>query len=477
MRFPFIGPAYKVRATTLAAEQCINLYPELGNGTSKNVMCLLGTPGKRLWLNFPGGAVRGMMRVNAANALVVSTTTSTASPTLGVSTLLGTITAGTTPVCMASNGATVMIAAGATGYYVNIAGWTLSQIVDPDFLGADFVGYLDGYFVFNQPGTQKFQITNLLSTNIDPLDFASAEGAPDLLLSLLIDHREVWLFGETSTEVFWNSGNSEFPIERINGAFMEHGIAAKYSAAKMDNTVYWLGYDDNGQGIVVRATGYDPQRCSDHGVEYAISQMSRIDDAVAYTYQQEGHFFYVLTFPTAQQTWVLDSTTGLWHQRAHRNTSTADYERDRAMSRMNFAGKVLVGDHANGNVYQLDLNYFTDNGDPLPRVRTTAYLSDQDYRDQFFQWFQLDMEAGIGLAGADGDYGVDPQVVLQWSDDGGQTWSNEHTASAGRIGERKTRVRWRRLGRSRARIFRVIITDPVKVAMVSAGVGVVVGNK
>jgi hypothetical protein len=477
MRFPFIGPAYKVRAVTLAAEQCINLYPEFGNATSKNVMCLLGTPGKRLWLNFPGGAVRGLLRVNPTNALVVSNDRVYRVTSGGVSTLLGTITGGTTPVSMASNGTTVMIAAGSLGYYVDIATWALIQITDPDFLGADFVGYLDGYFVFNQPGTQRFQISDLLSISINPLDFASAEGAPDLLVALLIDHREVWLFGETSTEVFWNSGNPDFPIERINGAFMEHGIAAKYSAAKMDNTVYWLGYDDNGQGIVVRATGYDPQRCSDHGVEYAMSQMSRIDDAVAYTYQQEGHFFYVLSFPTAQQTWVLDSTTGMWHQRAYRNTDTGVYERDRSMSRMNFAGKVLVGDHTNGNVYQLDLNYFTDNGDPLPRVRATAYIADQDYKEQFFQWLQVDMEAGVGLTGADGAPGVDPQAVLQWSDDGGQTWSNEHTAKAGKIGERRTRVRWRRLGRSRARIFRVTITDPVKVALVSAAVGAVVGSK
>lgn len=521
-QFPFIGAAYKARAAVFNAEQCINLYPEIGNPTAKNVMCLLGTPGKRLWVNLPGGAVRGLFRFSAFKSIAVSGPNVYVVTSAGVATLIGAITGGDTPVSMAANGSVVMLGAGTTGYSVDPVAGTVTQIVDPDFQGADSIGFIDGYFIFNKPGTGQFQITDLYSTDVDPLDFATAEGSPDLLLSLLVDHREVWLFGETSTEVWWNSGNPDFPFERINGAFIEQGTAAKYSPAKMDNSVYWLAFNEEGAGQVMRAAGYQPERVSDHGVEYAIGQMSRIDDAIGYTYQQEGHHFYVLTFPTAQQTWVLDSATGMWHQRAYRNTVTNAAERDRAMCQMNFAGKVLVGDHTNGNVYQLDLDYFTDNGDPIVRTRTSPYLSDMNYRFQAFDWLQVDMLMGVGLSvrgpGGDGEAsvtlgwstdpsmtegpsrvygpesgvsgefvaqefswtegyvpaepGYDPQVILQWSDDGGQTWSNEHMVSAGKIGERRRRARWRRLGRSRARVFRVRIVEPVRVALVGASVGV-----
>jgi hypothetical protein len=474
-QFPFIGAAYKARAAVLAAEQCINLYPEIGNPTAKNVMALIGTPGKRLWANFPGGAVRGALRFSAGVAVVVSGINVYLTGTGGVGTLIGTVTGGSTPVSMASNGTTVMLVTGPTGYAINPNAGTMAQITDADFQGADSVAFVDGYFVFNKTGTSQFQITQLYSTDIDTLDFASAEGAPDKLLSLLVDHREVWLFGETSTEVFWNSGNPDFPFERINGAFIENGTAAKYSPAKMDNSVYWLSFNDEGQGQVLRAAGYQPERVSDHGVEYALGQMSRIDDAVGYAYQQEGHGFYVLTFPTAQQTWVFDSKTLMWHQRSYRNTGTGAYERDRAMCLMNFAGKLLVGDHSNGNVYQLDLDYFTDNGDLIPRVRATPYVSNADYRFMVFDWLQVDMETGVGLSVATGVSGNDPQVILQWSDDGGKTWSNEHYASAGKIGERRRRVRWRRMGRSRARVYRVTVVEPVRVALVGASVGVRVG--
>jgi hypothetical protein len=366
---------------------------------------------------------------------------------------------------MASNGTQVMIVTGPNGYVLDLSLLTVVQIMDPVFVGADTVQFIDGYFAFNKTGTGQFQITNTYGTNIDGLDFATAEGAPDLLLSLLVDHREIWLFGETSTEVYFNSGNVDFPFERINGAFIEQGCAAKFSPAKMDNTVYWLTADERGYGTVQRAQGYGPQRISTHAVEFAIGQMSRIDDAVAYTYQQEGHSFYVLNFPTAQQTWVFDASTNLWHQRAWRDPADNTLKQDRAICQMAFAGETLVGDNANGNIYVLDLDYFTDNGDPISRVRSCAHLADPDYRYQFFASLQVDMQTGVGLTTGQGS---DPKAMLQWSDDGGYSWSNELWASIGKIGERRARVKWRRLGRSRDRVFRVTITDPIRVIMVGA---------
>lgn len=471
-QFPFVGGSYQARSAAFDAEQCVNLYPEMGSQTSKSVAALIGTPGKRLWSTLAGGPVRGLLRFNASVGVAVVGPNVYTVDGVGVGTLCGTMSTQSSVVGMASNGQVVMIVAGPDGYVLDPVGGTLVPLTDPDFTGADTVQFTDGYFVFNKPNTGQFQITSLYGTSVDGLDFATAEGAPDRLLSLLVDHREIWLFGETSTEVFFNSGNADFPFERINGAFIEQGCAAKFSPAKMDNTVYWLTADERGHGMVQRAQGYSPQRVSTHAVEYAIAQMSRIDDAVAYTYQQEGHSFYVLNFPTAKKTWVYDAATALWHERAWRSPLDNSFAQDRAICHMSFADKNIVGDWETGNLYSMELDYFTDNGDPIARVRACPHIADPDYKYQFFSSLQVDMQTGVGLTTGQGS---DPKAMLQWSTDGGYSWSNELWASIGKIGERRSRVKWRRLGRSRDRVFRVTITDPIRVVMIGASVTATTG--
>lgn len=472
-QFPFVGPSYSARVKSLDAQQCINLYPELGGPTSKTVAALIGTPGLALWTTLAGGGIRGVLRFSANLSVVVCGSNVYTVTDAGVSSLKGTVTYSTNPVSMASNGQVVMIVTGPTGYALNPTTGSLTQITDVAFQGADRVDFLDGYFVFNQPGTGKFQITGLYNTVVDPLDFATAEGSPDLLISLIVDHRELWLFGENSTEVFFNSGNSDFPFDRIQGAFIEQGCAAKNSVAKADNSVFWLTADDRGRGMVMRAVGYQPQRVSDHALEYAIGQYTRIDDAVAYTYQQEGHTFYVLSFPSANATWVLDASTGMWHQRAWRNPVDGSLHRHRSNCQMAFVNDNIVGDWETGNLYRLDLDTFTDNGDLIPRIRSCPHLADPDYKYMVFDALQLDMQVGVGLSAGQGS---NPQAMLQWSTDGGYSWSNELWASMGKLGERHTRVKWRRLGRSRDRVFKVTITDPVRVAIVGASVTVRLGS-
>jgi hypothetical protein len=469
--FPFIGSSYTARSKSFDSQRAVNLYVEMsqsGPGPSKSIAALIGTPGLALWSTLAGGAVRGAIRFSSAVAVVVVGANVYTVTTAGVGTLIGAIGDGTTPVSMASNGTVVAVATGIALFAVNP---TLGTVAVMPGYAADRVDFIDGYFVFNETGTGRFRITGLYATTIDVLAFATAEGSPDNLISLIVDHRELWLFGQSSTEVWFNSGNADFPFERIQGAFIEQGCAASFSVAKMDNTVFWLTADDRGQGTVQKATGYQPQRISTHALEFAIASYSRIDDAVAYTYQQEGHSFYVLSFPTGNATWVYDASTGLWHERAWRNPTDASLNRHRAQCHMAFAGKNLVGDWETGNIYRLDLDTFTDNGAVLPRVRACSHLS-ADLHWQFFTALQIDMEAGVGLTTGQGS---DPKAMLQWSDDGGYTWGPEVWASIGKLGEKRTRVRWRRLGKSRDRVFRVTITDPIKVVMVGASVDVVAG--
>lgn len=462
--FPFVGASYTARTRTLDAQRCVNLYPEMGQSgfaPSKSVAALIGTPGLSTWATIGADAIRGAIRLSDALAVVVCGAGVYSVTNAGAATLLGAVDGGSNPASMAYNGTAVAIATGAGLYFADPSAATVTASA----YVADRVEFVDGYFVFNESGTGRIRISGLYATTIDPLDFATAEGSPDALRSLIVDHREVWLLGVNSAEVWFDSGNADFPFERIQGAFMEIGCAAAHSVAKMDSSVFWLSADDRGQGMVVRSQGYQPQRISTHAVEFALSQYERIDDAVAWTYQQDGHQFYVLNFPTADATWVYDAATNLWHERAWRDDDGA-LHRHRGMCHMAFAGLNLVGDRENGKLYALDLDTYTDDGAAIERIRTAPHLAD-DLKRVLVAALQVDFEPGVGLATGQGS---DPQAMLQWSNDGGFTWSSEAWASIGQIGEHKARARWRRLGAARDRVFRVTISDPVKVAIVGASI-------
>jgi len=323
--------------------------------------------------------------------------------------------------------------------------------------------------VFNEPDSQKVWVTSLLDgLSVDPLDFASTEGSPDGLVAINVDHREAWMFGTDSIEVWYDAGLADFPLTRIQGAFNEIGCVAAFSVAKLDNGLFWLGTDARGQGIVYRANGYTGQRVSTHAIEYAIAQYRDISDAVAYTYQQEGHAFYVLTFPTGNATWVYDVATQAWHERA--GWYNGSFTRHRSNCQCNYEGNTIVGDFENGNIYKMTLNVYADNDQPQKWLRSWRALpsGQNNLKRTAHHSLQLDCESGTGLANGQGD---DPQVMLRWSDDGGHTWSNEHWSPMGKIGAYYQRVFWRRLGMTlklRDRVYEVSGTDPVKVAIMGA---------
>ena len=458
----FIGGSYLARSSNFDAETCLNLFPEASAvGTSKSVAALYGTPGLRLWSTLPDSPIRGMIRFNPSTAYVVAGANVYKVNFDATFSAIGTVTPGVGLVSMASNGIQVAIATNPEMFVIETSTDTVTQVLDPDFLGAAQVGFIAGYFVWRVPNSGRSQYSDLYSANVSPLSFFTAEGSPDNGVSQLVDHLEYWYFGESTTEVFSVTTDANQPLQRINGAFIEHGCAAAFSVAKMDNTVYWLGADDNGKGTVWRATGaYEPQRVSTPAIEYAISKVTDLSTATAWTYQQESHAFYLLN--VGDRTWCFDASTGLWHERAWRDPLDGSLHRHRAQAQMAFAGLNLVSDWENGNLYVLDLDTYTDNGDPIVSRRTGSFVSARTYN-----MLQIDFETGVGL-----EDGSNPVAQLQWSDDGGKTWSNNHEASIGKVGEYQLRVRWRRLGTPRryglSRVFRVTITDPVKRAITSA---------
>ena len=471
MKTPILGSAYVARSVNAADNRMVNLYPEAVPEGGKEAGYLQRCPGLRLLTSVGNGPIRGLWE-HAGYGYVVSGLELYKVDSDFTATVLGTVT-GDGPVSMADNGTQIFIACNPDSYIYNTSTGVFAQITDPDFTGAVTVGYLDGYFVYNQPDSQTIWITSLLDgTSIDPLDFASAEGSPDGLVSLIVDHREVWLFGTNSVEVWYDAGLADFPLTRIQGAFNEIGCVAPYSVAKLDNGLFWLGADARGQGIVYRANGYTGQRVSTHAIEYAIQSYGTISDAIAYTYQQDGHAFYVLTFPTASKTWVYDVATNSWHERA--GFSAGRFVRHRSNCQMTLNGQTVVGDYENGNLYAFDLNTYADNGAAQKWLRSWRALppGQNNLTRTAHHSLQLDCETGVGLVTGQGD---DPQVMLRWSDDGGHTWSREHWVSMGRIGTYGTRAIWRRLGMTeklRDRVYEASGTDPIKLAIMGAELGV-----
>ena len=497
MKTGILGQSYVARSINAADNRCVNLFPEVVTEGGKEAAYLNRAPGLSLLATVGDGPIRGLWSFGYFT-YVASGTELYSVDSSWTALLLGTIS-GTGPVSMSDNGTQLFIACNPKGYIYNSFTTVFAQITDADFQGAVTVAFLDGYFVFNQPNSQKLWVTSLYDgSSITPLGFASAEGSPDGLIALMVDHREAWLFGTNSVEVWYDAGLPDFPLTRIQGAFNEIGCAAAYSVAKLDNGLFWLGADARGRGVVYRSQGYSGVRISTHAIEFAIQGYGVISDAIGYTYQQEGHPFYVLIFPTANATWVYDAATGAWHERA--GFSNGQFIRHRSNCYTTFNNTSIVGDYENGKIYSLSLDVYDDAGDIQKWLRSwRAIPAGQNNLKRTSQHsLQLDCETGtyygvdetsvVNIMADNGYYLVtesseflitettetqpgNPQVMLRWSDDAGHNWSNEHWVNMGQYGEYGTRAIWRRLGMTtklRDRVYEVSGTDAVKVAIMGA---------
>lgn len=351
-------------------------------------------------------------------------------------------------------------------------GLNFSQLPSTDgaFTGGTNVDVVDNYFVYNRPDTQQFGCSNVLSPISGSTNFSSKDGAPDDLVTLIVDHREIYLLGETSSEVWVDQGTSPFPFNRIPGTSTQHGIVAPFSVARLGNSFAYLSKNNRGTAQIVQMNGYVPQRISTHAVENSLTNQT-ITDAVAWTYQLEGHEVYVISFPTLQLTWCYDIATQMWHKWLYTN-NLGQYERCRGNCAAVFQGNVLVGDYSNGKIYKLERNIYTDDGQHVKRLRRAPHLT-VDLQRQYFEELQLQFQPGVGLSTGQGE---DPQAMLRWSSDGGSTWSSEHWTTIGKIGKYTNRAIWRRLGTARDRIFEVSVSDPVKTVIVSANLKMTAGE-
>jgi hypothetical protein len=480
--FGFVGTSYVAPSIYQGDQECINFFAEIDTSKQpgdRGIVALYPTPGLTEEVQLFPTEVRGLHTMSGGTILIaVAGNRVYQVSTAFVATQIGTLTTSTGQVSISDNidlgyGLTAYIVDGPNRYTWVAATNTFTTLppTDGPWQGATVVDVVDNYNIYNEPGTQNWACTDLGSSLSTQALYGTADGSSDLLVTLIVNQRQVYLIGEVTTEVWTDVGNviagiTSFPFQRVPGTSSQSGIVAKYSLARLGETFACVAKDNRGAATIEKMEGYTWVRISTHAVEQSLLN-SVVSDAIAYTYQIEGHEMYVVTFPSVGEyglTWVYDLSTKSWHKWLSWDSNLAVYKRHRSNCAAFFANKNIVGDFENGKIYSLDNAVYTDDGNTIRRLRRAVHLT-QDLQRQYFDSFQIQFQPGVGLNTGQGN---DPQAMLRWSNDGGSTFSNEHWVSIGKIGNYVNRALWRRLGWSRDRIFEVVISDPVKTVIVSA---------
>lgn len=482
MQYPgFLGPAYQSASYMADNERLINLYPERNASPgAPSPWRFVLRAGFQTAVSVNEAPIRGSFTTNGTDSrsffvagfelyeltYTVATDTFTATPR-------GVVDYDANPVTFSWNGEAgnqLFVTSGGSGYLLDLASNAFSTVLP----GTATVGaYLDGWFLALDAATSTLQISDLDDGSVwDPTQIVQRSAAADPWVSMLVIHKELWLFGTQTSEVWADQGTFPFPFGPIQGAFLEQGIAAPFSAGHAGIPLCWLGANEQGNGIVWRADGYNTVQISTPAIEAEIQSYDTISDAQCMSYQLDGHHFYVLTFPDADKTWVYDANTELWHEEAFFNVLTGQYNALRVLSHTEAFGKHLVGDRLIGTLYEMSGSFYTDVGDaPLRWMRQPPRISAGQKRINFTR-IQLIVDVGQGLVSGQGS---DPQVMLQSSNDGGHVFGNERWVSAGKLGAFNTRVFWTQLGQARNRVDRFVGTDPIKWCLVDAEIEMTVG--
>lgn len=445
--------SYRLRSSPLSTGRVVNAFAETLPPDAKTPFALVRSPGVSQWGTVGTGPIEGLHTdhglLYAVSGGGFYSVTSAASATLR-----GAV-GRSSEIDMDSNESSVVIVSPPSAYYYTPGSTTFGQITDADFTsrGAGDVEFFDNYMLFREPRSGRFFCADLGSvTAFDALNYATAEGSPDVLVGIKVDHRNAILFGEKTVELWENTGAAGFPFERMINGIVEIGCINGKTVAKLDNSVWWVADDYT----VRRLEGITPARVSTHAVEQWLRRVT-LGALRGYSYSQEGHLFYVLRAP--EGCFVFDVTTQLWAERETYGQETWNWANP-----VRFAGKVLVGSTVSNVIGELDPEYYYELGNTLRSEWTYQPVYTEGAR-AFHDRFELIIETGVGLTSGQGSA---PEVMLSFSDDGGRTWHNLPNKSLGALGRSKTRVTWQALGSCSSphgRVYRVAVSDPVRLGV------------
>lgn len=450
-----LGLGQQGKSSTVTAQKHLNLYAEFPPDQEKGRIAFYGTPGTTLKTSFGDTPARGWIKVGSLY-YVVHRGTFYEVNNAGTKTSRGTLSTTSGRVDMAYDGAVILVVDGTAGYTYTVGTTTFATIGDVDFPnGANTCDWLDGQFIADDGTGSDAFYTSPNGTAWDALDFASAESAPDGLIRVKVDHGQLLIFGEETTEPWGSVGGQDFPFAPIKGAIAQFGLAARWSLTPFNDSVAFLAKNAMGQVQVVVMQGNTPRPISSQELDSIINGYSAVSDATAYSYLEGGHPMLQINFPTPLKSWLYDGSTGLW--------SPLEYGlsggRHRGEMHLDFLNQTLISDYSNGNIYTLDPDVYTDNGTSIAREIITRHLFAGNKRMTIDELY-VDCEVGVGLASGQGSA---PKIMLQISKDNGKTWGAEMWKSLGAMGEYRTRVVWRRLGEAYDWLFKLRVSDPVKV--------------
>jgi hypothetical protein len=476
----FLGPDNKSSSVMADGERLVNLYPQPLESPSAPVpWVLLPTPGYRQFLSgvivgpglpvVPTGVGRANFSMDGRSWVIFGEGLYEYFAN-GDLDFWGFVAQDANPATICSNGTQLFVTSANQGYLWTIATTAPAGVV---VTGARMGAFLDGFFLALDADTSTLKISNLFDGLVwNPLQVAQRTAGADTWQAMYVVNRLIYLQGSATSEVWTNLGTAPFPFGPIQEGFSQHGTAAPFSGA-VDSSLTFLGRNANGRGIVYRMQGYTPQRISTHAVEVAIQSYARIDDGVAGITQQEGRPVYVLTFPDADRTHAFDEGTNFWHEKTYWDPVTATAHASRAMFFAAPPAVTTACDRRGPHLFAIDPTVFTEaDGRAIQRIRVAPRLSSLQQRFTVNS-LQLTMDVGVGLATGQG---ADPQVMLQVSKNGGQTFGNERWVTAGPIGRVGTRVRWTRLGQGRNFVPRVVFSEPVPFRISEAVIDVTPGT-
>jgi hypothetical protein len=475
----FIGPSYTSQARLVDCERSVNLYPERNQSPGAKVpWALYRTPGLTSYISTTVGPGRGMFAQDG-RAFTIGGNEFREVFSPAATTLYGNVTQDGNPGQMASSGDAgreLAIASGGSAYIFDLNANTLSAAIAA--LTIHQIGYLEGYFIGLNQTTSTVYISNLLDgTTWDPAQFVQRSSAPDRWQAILVSGQYIYLFGSETTDVWYDAGAFPFPFAPVPGALLQAGIAAPWACATVSGVPVWLAQTRDGARFVVRANGSgQPTRISTHAVETALRGYTTISDAKAWTFDLHGHSFFVMNFPTAAATWVFDAASEQWCEMPGWDTATGSEIAHPALDHCYAFGKHLVNDRQSGAIYVLDPDALDNAGDPIRRMRRAPIPPmTADGTLVFLSQLRFGMQVGRGIASGQGS---DPTVMLRLSRDGGFTWGNELTTTAGPMGAYRTRVVFSRLGRFRDGygVVELTMSDPVDWALFDAAMDAQMGT-
>jgi len=459
---PLFGLGNFSRSRPVNSQRRINLYSEVSNDPERGSRITLYTPpGLTSFTTYGAEPSRGVFSKGDFKYYVNRNTLWRESND-GVRVNVGTLLTSGGIVGMRDNGTQLMIVDGTFGYIFTFSTNTLVQITAPGFpANPTSVAYLNLRFGVTSAGTGQYQWSAINSgLTWNALDFATEESNPDDLVRIWSETGQFILFGKNTTGFAGATQNSDAAFGAIGASAIEFGLAARWSVAKFDESIIFLSKNRLGGVQVSVLSGYTRQTVSNADIETLFSGYRGQENATAFSYREFGHTFYQISFPAENVTWVYDGKSQEWHE------VQSGGGQHRAQFHVSHQNKNYVTDYANGNTYILDRNALTDNGAQIRRSWVGRHLFKGNESRLAELW--LDIESGVGAVSGQG---VDPQLMMRISKDGGRTWGAESWAAFGQMGAYKTRAIFRRLGRSGPAgdwLFEFTVTDPVNVTFASA---------